>query len=183
MNRQLIESIPWDMGAYQVKSYMERTYGRRGSIGILNRLTGVIRDPKKREIRDQVIAQFHDELPKTSQRSNDFSYHSPIFGLSTSSDYSNIMKLESPSPKPHLDRTLSSGSTYIDYNDRKETSETMQGVTSDWERFSSNHPVLSTLVGGVLLGGVAMAGTYAVATGQPVHQNPFKVSTTSRPEY
>jgi len=52
------EGIPWSRGAWAVKSYMESTYGRRGSIAILNRFKGSLKDPMKIRVRDETSALF-----------------------------------------------------------------------------------------------------------------------------
>jgi hypothetical protein len=173
--KQLTENIqiPWSQGSWAVKSFMERQYGRRGAIAVLNRLSGVITDPEKRAVRDATIELFKQDKPSQSSFSTS-SYSKPLFSVPTSSTYSNFMKVESPSPKPHLDRAFSSGSSYLSNEDRAETAEVMGDTKGDWGKFSSSHPILSKLVGGALVGGAAMAGTYALASGEPVRTDIFK---------
>ena len=178
--KQLVEniSIPWSQGSFAVKSFMERTYGRRGAIAVLNRLSGVITDPEKRAVRDATIELFKRDRPSQSSFSTSSystpSYSKPLFSVPTSSSYSQFMKVESPSPKPHLDRVFSSGSSYQSNEDRTETAEVVRETAGNWGQFSSNHPILSKLVGGALMGGAAMAGTYALASGEPVRTDIFK---------
>jgi hypothetical protein len=165
------DTIPWDQGSWAVKSYLERTYTRRGAIAILNRLHGVIKDPAKQSVRDDVIQLFKNERSSSPSLSTP-TYQPKPFSLGVSNDYIRPYK-----PTPQLDRIFSSGSRLND-QDRRETTEAVQGVRDDWHTFSSNHPLLSKVVGGVLLGGAAMAGTYAVATGQPVRNDIFGGTTT-----